>query len=100
MPRHELDLNESQRSELRRVRDTAPKAYLRERAAALLKLAAGESVEAVGEHGLLRRRERHTLYAWLRRYRAEGLVGLTIRRGRGRKPAFFPSGAQRRRRPG
>lgn len=72
------------------MRDTAEKAYLRERAAALLKIAAGTSAHAVAQHGLLRQRQPDTVYDWLNRYEAEGINGLYIRSGRGRKPAYEP----------
>ena len=45
----------------------------------------------VANHGLFRRRDSDTIYRWLARYRLEGVDGLGIRSGRGRKPAFFPS---------
>jgi hypothetical protein len=35
----------------------------------------------------------------VRRYRAEGVKGLLIRPGRGRKPAFSPSVSRQRARP-
>jgi transposase len=38
---------------------------------------------------LLRPHKPDTLYRWLDRYDAEGVAGLVIRAGRGRKPAFF-----------
>ncbi len=72
------------------MRDTAEKAYLRERAAALLKIDEGMSAHAVAQSGLLRRRRPDTVYEWLNRYEAEGIDGLTIRDGRGRKPAYEP----------
>lgn len=84
-------LSESQRSELVRLRDTAAKAYLRERAAALLKVADGLPGALVARFGLLRAREPDTVYAWLNRFAEGGVAGLTIRDGRGRKPAFSPS---------
>lgn len=87
----QLELTAEQRAELERLRDTSPRPYLRERAAALLKSADGASPTAVARSGLLRRRKYHTVVAWLRRYQADGLVGLVIRPGRGRKPAFSPS---------
>jgi hypothetical protein len=90
MPR--LALSEAQRQELLRLRETAPKPYQRERAAALLKIDAGIPPARVAREGLHRPRKPDTLYAWLRRYEADGLSGLlTIRPGRGRKPAFSPS---------
>jgi hypothetical protein len=90
---HRLDLTPAARAELVVVRDTAPLPYLRERAAALLKVADGETAAQVAREGLLRPRQPDTLYAWLHRYRAEGIAGLRIRPGRGRKPAFSPCAA-------
>jgi transposase len=87
---HRLVLTPAQRHDLVVLRDTAPKAYLRERAAALLKIADGMSAAAVARAGLLRRRKPATVYRWLQRYRAAGIAGLHDRPGRGRKPAFFP----------
>jgi Winged helix-turn helix len=90
MPR--LSLSEPQRQELIRLRETAPKPYQRERAAALLKIDAGLPPARVAREGLHRPRKPDTLYEWLRRFEAEGLSGLLkIRPGRGRKPAFSPS---------
>lgn len=97
---HRLDLTMEQRVELVALRDTATLAYLRERAAALLKVADGASAAEVARTGLLRRRQPDTLYLWLHRYRTEGIAGFTIRPGRGRKPAFFPSPRERRGRAG
>ncbi len=87
----QLFLTEEQRVELERLRDRAPQPYIRERAAALLKVADGQSVYQVARHGLLRRRKPDTVAEWVRRYKQEGIQGLYIREGRGRKPAFFPS---------
>ena len=90
-PRRTIDLTTSQKTELQQAVATAPRPYLRERAAAILKVAAGQSPRQVALHGLLRERDPDTVYAWLDRYLAEGLPGLHIRGGRGRKPAFSPS---------
>jgi transposase len=84
-----LTLTPEQRAQLERMRDQHPKAYLRERAAALLKIAQGYSIRRVALHGLLRPREPETVGDWLDRYLAEGVAGLRVRPGRGRKPAFF-----------
>jgi transposase len=86
-----LTLTDEQRGALVRLRDTGPKAYLRERAAALLKIAAGIPAAAVARQGLLRPRQPDTVYLWLDRFEAEGIAGLSLRPGRGRKPAFSPS---------
>lgn len=88
-----LQLTKTEQQELERLRDHSPKAYVRERAAAILKVAAGGKPEEVAESGLLKRRNRDTVYRWLERYVGEGSNGLQVRAGRGRKPAFFPSGA-------
>ena len=90
-PRQPLDLTDQQRQELRATVNRHAKPYMRERAGALLKIADGAAAHAVARQGLLRPREADTVYAWVARYRAEGLAGLLIRKGRGRKPAFFPS---------
>jgi hypothetical protein len=86
-----LVLTDDQRAALERRRDTAPKPHERERAAALLKVAAGMSPAQVAREGLLRQRKRTTVYSWVRRFRQEGMAALAVRPGRGRKPAFSPS---------
>ncbi len=91
-----LDLTPDQQTELVRLRDTAPAPYLRERAGALLKIADGSSASAVARAGLLRQRASPTVRTWMHRYQAEGVAGLKIRPGRGRKPAFPPSARHRR----
>ena len=85
----ELSLSAQERADLERMARTDPKPYRRERAAALLKIAAGEVAAEVARSGLLRPRDPDTLYSWLDRYAEDGLAGLTMRPGRGRKPAFF-----------
>ena len=100
--RHLFTLTDRQRRFLTRVRDYHRKPYLRERAAALLKVAAGWDIQDVAAYGLLKPRSRNTVAGWLRRYEARGLAGLKVAKGRGRKPAFFPLGpdpAARPRRP-
>lgn len=72
------------------MRDHAEKPYLRERASALLQVANGRSGRWVAHNGLLRPRQADTIYKWLDRYEAEGIDGLTIRDGRGRKAAYEP----------
>ena len=87
-----LQLTKEARKELEELRDHSPKAYVRERAAGILKVAAGPEPEQVAESGLLKQRNRNTLYRWLERYVEQGSSGLYVGSGRGRKPAFFPSG--------
>ncbi len=91
MPKHRtLHLSEQQEEELRHYRDHDPRPYLRERAAALLKIAAGEKAAEVARRLLLRKHKPDTIYRWHDRYTHEGIKGLLIRKGRGRKPAFSP----------
>lgn len=91
-----LALSEAQRLELEGLRDHHAKAYVRERAAAVLKVADGQSIREVARAGLLRRRHAETVCQWLQRYRSEGASGLQIREGRGRKPSFSPPASERR----
>jgi len=94
MPRYiRISLSAAQRAELERTRSAHPKAYLRERAAAVLKVADGAVVEQVAESGLLKRHEPETVAGWIKRYLEAGLSGWTIQAGRGRKPKFSPSAA-------
>ena len=88
-----LVLTTRQRRALVRVRNRHPKPYVREQAAALLKVADGWTLQAVARSGLLRGRSPNTVAAWLDRYETRGLAGLKVRAGRGRKPAFFPRAA-------
>ena len=91
MPKHwNLTLSAEQRAQLEDLRDHDPLPYLRERAAALLKVADGMKAAHVAASGLYRPRKPDTLYRWLSSYQREGLPGLRIKAGRGRKPAFFP----------
>lgn len=78
-----------QREELEDARDHHPIPYIRERSAAILKIADGQSGLQVALNGLLKLRDPDTVYSWVRRYQAEGFEGLVIKPGRGRKPAFF-----------
>jgi hypothetical protein len=89
-PRRTLTLSEEQRITLEEMRDHHPKAYLRQRAAALLKIAAGDSPNWVANFGLHKKIEVDQIYTWLDRYQSCGIAGLYIRPGRGRKAAFSP----------
>jgi hypothetical protein len=67
MYRRILDRTPAQRAALVQTRDHDRRAYVRERAAALLKIADGASPHAVALHGLLKPRHPDTLYDWLDR---------------------------------
>lgn len=72
--RRTLSLTPEQESDLVRMRDHDRRPYMRERAAALLKIASGMSPHAVALHGLLKRRDRDTVYRWLDDYEANGCI--------------------------
>jgi hypothetical protein len=74
--RRALLLSEEQRAALEQYRDHDRRPYVRERCAAMLKVAEGTSAHAVARSGLLRPRDPDTLYAWLDRYQEAGLPGL------------------------
>lgn len=100
MPKvYRISLTDEQQAELETARRLHPKPYVRERAAAILKVAAGWSLRQTAYVGLLKRHAPETIKEWCERYLAEGMSGLNIRSGRGRKPAFSPSkpGASRSR---
>jgi transposase len=92
MPKiYQIKLSERQRQELEVARNSHAFAYVRERAAGILKVDRGNSLRQVAYVGLLRRHAPETVKEWCERYLAEGLAGLRVREGRGRKPCFFPS---------
>jgi hypothetical protein len=65
-----------QRGELEAARDHDERPYVRERAAALLKIADGETAHAVARLGLVKPRDPDTVYHWLDVYERAGLAGL------------------------
>lgn len=75
-PCRTLELSDQQRHQLLQHRDRDPRPYVRERCAALLKIADGASAYAVARSGLPRPRDPDTLYAWLDHYEHQGLPGL------------------------
>ena len=88
MPRHRtLDLTNTQRQELIHHRDHDPRPYVRERCAALLKVADGQSAHAVARTGLLKPRDPDTVDGWLDMYERLGIRGGLW---------FQPGGAHRR----
>ena len=74
--RRRLTLTEEQQQELIHHRDHDSRPYVRERCAALLKIADGQAAHWVAKHGLLKRRDPDAVYNWLNIYEAEGLAGL------------------------
>lgn len=74
--RRTLELTDIQRQELEHYRDHDARPYVRERSAALLKIAAGQSPHAAARHGLLKPRNPDTVYEWLNWYERIGLRSL------------------------
>ena len=71
-----LTLSAAQEQELTDLRDHTKHEYIRERCAALLKIASGRTAHWVAQHGLLRPRDPDTLYKWLDLYEAHGISAL------------------------
>lgn len=74
--RRTMELAYEQREELLWHRDHDPRPYVRERCAAVLKVAEGWTPYWIAQHGLLKQRDPDTLYAWLDSYQQQGLAGL------------------------
>ena len=91
-----LRLTPEQTHELQRVQATHAQAHFRVKATALLKVAAGASIEHVRLHGLLKPVSWTTLKSWIERYQQEGINGWKVKAGRGRKPVFSPCTSQHR----
>lgn len=76
------ELNNRQVAELEEARKGHPKPYVRVRAMALLNLNAGKSVTETAEFiGVYR----HALVRWRRKYEKQGIAGLEVEKGRGRR---------------
>ena len=84
MPSRTLVLTPAQRAELEQARDHDRRPYLRECAAALLKIANGATAHHVARHGLHKPRDPDTVYRWLTAYQTTGLAGL-VHRPRGHR---------------
>ena len=74
--RRSVSLTQAQRQQLEEARDHHGKPSVRERSAAILKIADGHSLHWVAVAGLLRRRDPDTVYRWLNAYPEEGMAGL------------------------
>jgi hypothetical protein len=78
--RRTLELTTAQQQTLEEGRDHHSRPFVRERCAALLKIAGGKSAHWVAQHGLLKERDPATIYAWLSRSQEEGLAGILTHR--------------------
>jgi len=85
----ELRLTTKAREELEQLRNETKYEYVRERCAALLKIAEGQSAHWVALHGLLKARDPDTVYNWLDIYEAEGLAGLQAHQQGGNQRGYL-----------
>jgi len=83
-----LELSAAERLTLEQARDHHPLPYVRERAAALLRIANGEAAYRVATTGILRPHHPETLYSWLTNYEQKGVAWL--RQPARRKRSFSP----------
>ncbi len=83
-----LELTETERTALVEHRDHDANPQIRERCAALLKIAAGQSPHAVARQGLLKPRDPDTVYEWLDWYEQDGLHGIVSRLQGGNHRSF------------
>ncbi len=90
MKRRYVCLTTEQRGELLHVRDHDRLPYLRTKAAAIVKVADDWPIGRVAAIGLNKPYHEDTVRSWINRYEQEGLGGLRVKEGRGRKPAFSP----------
>jgi hypothetical protein len=90
MKRRCVCLTAEQRGELLHVRDHDRLPYLRTKAAAIVKVADGWPICRVAAIGLKSPYHEDTVRSWINRYEQEGLGGLRVKEGRGRKPVFSP----------
>lgn len=72
--RRHLDLDPPARAELIAGRDHDPHPQMRERCAALLKIADGMAPYQVAQTGLFKRRDPDSVYGWLNDYERGGLA--------------------------
>jgi hypothetical protein len=87
--RRKLALSAAQRDELVAPRDHDPHPYVRERCAAVVKIADGMSPHAVARGGLLKARAPDTVYGWLNVYEAAGVAGLRAHQHGGPRRGCF-----------
>jgi len=83
-------LTEEQRQELEKLHKTSPKHVLRKNCHAILLKADGRTSKDVGS---IVGMSDVTVNSWVRRYKHEGIAGLAVKPGRGRKAIIQASNA-------
>ncbi|MFN8439623.1 MAG: hypothetical protein U0175_02585 [Caldilineaceae bacterium] len=74
--RRKLELSAKMHQELVELCEQTKQEYVRERCAAILKIAEGASAHQVAKEGLLRPRDPDTVYGWMDILEKEGVTGL------------------------
>ncbi len=87
--RRKLELSTKAREELVELRDQTKYEYVRERCAAMLKIADGASAHQVAKTGLLRPRDPDTVYGWLDLLESAGLAGLKAHKQGGKRRGYL-----------
>ena len=90
MEKLKIELSFDEQKELELVGDNHEKAYMREKASAILQIAEGKSGLEVARKGLLKPRRKNTIYDWVKRYQQDGIAGFLVKSGRGRPSSFSP----------
>ncbi len=88
--RYKIELTEEEKQKLESWTKNPPRAYLRERARAILKVSQGKTLETTAQE-LRVRVHRNAVSEWVQRFLADRLEGLKIKVGRGRKTIFSPA---------
>lgn len=87
--RRTLTITDEERKQLQDYRDHSGHPQVRERCAAMLKIAEGKSPFWLSQEGLLKHHSPNTIYGWLDLYQQEGLKGLVERLHGGSRPHGF-----------
>jgi len=95
MWRREVRLTAEQRERVTWLVKQEPKPERRERAAAIVPVAAGKPAAPVAASGRLVQRDPDPVAGWLDRCEAPGVAGVTLAAGRGRTPTRCPPSAER-----
>jgi transposase len=96
--RYQIELTDAHKQRLESWVKNPPSPYLRERARAILQVSQGETIQATAEK-LHIRVHRNAVSEWVKRFLSDGLEGLKIRSGRGRKAIFSPDRKRRSQKP-
>jgi transposase len=94
MPKqYAIELDDADRAKLEAWVKNPPKPHLRKRAWAILLVADAQPIYQVAQDYRVKV-HRTTVSEWVQRYLKNGLDGLKVKPGQGRKPAFSPSGGE------